>query len=102
MIAALAQATSRIRLGCQVTGMVYRPPAALANMAATVDIISCGRLELRLGAGWTQMECGAYGIELPPLRERFDRFDEGVAAIIALPSQETSTFDGRYVKLTDA
>ena len=89
MIAALAQATRRIRLGCQVTGMVYRHPAVLANMAATTDIISGGRLELGVGAGWNQMECDAYGIELPPLRERFDRFDEGVEAIIALLSQET-------------
>ena len=48
------------------------------------------------------MECDAYGIELPPLRERFDRFDEGVEAIIALLSQETATLDGRYVKLTGA
>ena len=102
MIAALAQATRRIRLGCQVTGMVYRHPAVLANMVATTDIISGGRLELGVGAGWNQMECDAYGIELPPLRERFDRFDEGVEAIIALLSQETSTLDGRYVKLTDA
>ena len=102
MIAALAQATRRIRLGCQVTGMIYRHPAVLANMAATTDIISGGRLELGVGAGWNQMECDAYGIELPPLRERFDRFDEGVEAIIALLSQETSTLDGRYVKLTDA
>jgi F420-dependent oxidoreductase-like protein len=102
MIAALAQATRRIRLGCQVTGMIYRHPAVLANMAATVDIISAGRLELGLGAGWNQMECDAYGIELPPLAERFDRFDEGVAAVIALLSQQTATFDGRYVKLTGA
>jgi alkanesulfonate monooxygenase SsuD/methylene tetrahydromethanopterin reductase-like flavin-dependent oxidoreductase (luciferase family) len=71
-------------------------------MAATVDIISGGRLELGLGAAWNQMECDAYGIELPPLRERFDRFDEGVEAIIALLSQTTTTFDGRYVKLTEA
>jgi F420-dependent oxidoreductase-like protein len=102
MLAALAQATHRIRLGCQVTGMVYRHPAVLANMAATVDIISGGRLELGLGAGWNQMECDAYGIDLPPLRERFDRFDEGVEAIIALLSHQTSTLDGRYVKLTEA
>jgi F420-dependent oxidoreductase-like protein len=102
MLAALAQATSRIRLGCQVTGMVYRHPAVLANMAATVDIISGGRLELGLGAGWNQMECDAYGIELPPLRERFDRFDEGVEAIVGLLSQETTTLSGRYVRLTDA
>ena len=63
-LAALAQATSRIRLGCQVTGMIYRHPAVLANMAATTDIISNGRLELGIGAGWNQMETAAYGIEL--------------------------------------
>ena len=102
MLAALAQATRRIRLGCQVTGMVYRHPAVLANMAATVDIISGGRLEVGLGAGWNQMECDAYGIDLPPLRERFDRFDEGVEAIVSLLSQTTTTFAGQYVKLTDA
>ena len=102
MLAAMAEATSRIRIGCQVSGMIYRHPAVLANMAATVDIISAGRLELGLGAGWNQMECDAYGIELPPLRERFDQFDEGVAAIALLLSQTVTTFDGRYVKLTDA
>ena len=102
MLAALGQATRRIRVGCQVTGMIYRHPAVLANMAATVDIISAGRLEIGLGAGWNQMECDAYGIELPPLRERFDRFDEGVEAIISLLSNALTTFDGRYVRLTDA
>jgi F420-dependent oxidoreductase-like protein len=102
MLAAMAEATSRIRIGCQVSGMIYRHPALLANMAATVDIISDGRLELGVGAGWNQMECDAYGIELPPLRERFDRFDEGVEAIVKLLSQTTTTFDGKYVRLTDA
>ena len=102
MLAAMAQATRRIRIGCQVTGMVYRHPAVLANMAATVDIISGGRLELGLGAAWNQMECDAYGIDLPPLRERFDRFDEGVEAIVSLLSHTTTTFAGQYVKLTDA
>jgi F420-dependent oxidoreductase-like protein len=102
MLAAMGQATRRIRLGCQVTGMIYRHPAVLANMAATVDIISAGRLEIGLGAGWNQMECDAYGIELPPLRERFDRFDEGVEAIVRLLSDTTTTLDGKYVHLTDA
>jgi F420-dependent oxidoreductase-like protein len=102
MLAALAQGTRRIRLGCQVTGMIYRHPAVLANMAATVDIISGGRLELGLGAGWNKMECDAYGIDLPPLRERFDRFDEGVEAIASLLSQPRTTMAGRYVHLTDA
>jgi F420-dependent oxidoreductase-like protein len=101
-LSALAQATSRIRIGSQVNGMIYRHPAVLANMAATLDVISGGRLELGLGAGWNQLECDAYGIELPPLRERFDRFDEGVQAIISLLDNDTSTFEGRYVRLTDA
>ena len=102
MLAGMAQATTRIRLGCQVTGMVYRHPAVLANMAATVDIISDGRLEIGLGAGWNQMECDAYGIDLPPLRERFDRFDEGVEVIARLLSDTTTTFGGRYLHLTEA
>ncbi|HET9139492.1 TIGR03560 family F420-dependent LLM class oxidoreductase [Actinophytocola sp.] len=102
MLAAFAESTRRIRLGCQVTGMIYRHPAVLANIAATVDIISEGRLELGLGAGWNQHECDAYGIELPPLRERFDRFDEGVEAIVGLLSQTTTTLAGRYVRLTEA
>jgi alkanesulfonate monooxygenase SsuD/methylene tetrahydromethanopterin reductase-like flavin-dependent oxidoreductase (luciferase family) len=71
-------------------------------MAATTDIISAGRLELGVGAGWNQMECDAYGIELPPLRERFDMFDEGVEAIVGLLTQASTTFAGRYVQLTDA
>jgi F420-dependent oxidoreductase-like protein len=102
MLAAMAEATRRIRIGCQVTGMIYRHPAVLANMAATVDIISAGRLELGVGAGWNQMECDAYGIELPPVAERLDRFDEGVEALVGLLSQTVTTFDGRYVRLTDA
>jgi F420-dependent oxidoreductase-like protein len=102
MLAALAEATTRIRIGCQVSGMIYRHPALMANMAATTDIISAGRLELGLGAGWNQQECDAYGIELPPLRERFDRFDEGVEAIVLLLTQPVTTYSGRYVQLTDA
>ncbi len=102
MLAAMAQATTRIRIGCQVTGMIYRHPAVLANMAATVDIISGGRLELGLGAGWNEEECDAYGISLPPLKERFDRFDEGLEAIVGLLSNETTTLTGRYVRLTEA
>src|ERR1044072_4904062 len=59
MLAAMAQATRRIRIGCQVTAIIYRRPAVLANMAATVDVISGGRLELGVGAGWNQQECDA-------------------------------------------
>jgi alkanesulfonate monooxygenase SsuD/methylene tetrahydromethanopterin reductase-like flavin-dependent oxidoreductase (luciferase family) len=82
--------------------MIYRHPAVLANMAATIDVVSQGRLEIGLGAGWNQQECDAYGIELPPLRERFDQFDEGVQMIIGLLSQETTTFEGKCFRLVDA
>jgi F420-dependent oxidoreductase-like protein len=102
MLGAMAEATRRIRIGCQVTGMVYRHAAVLANMAATVDIMSGGRLELGLGAAWNQMECDAYGIDLPPLKERFDRFDEGVEAIVLLLTQTVTNYPGEYVKLTEA
>ncbi|MEU4289670.1 TIGR03560 family F420-dependent LLM class oxidoreductase [Kribbella sp. NPDC026596] len=101
-LGALAQATERIRLGCQVTGMIYRHPAVLANMAATTDVISNGRLELGIGAGWNEMETTAYGIDLYPLKERFDRFDEGTQAMIALLTEKVANFDGKYIKLTDA
>jgi len=101
-LAALAQATRRLRVGVLVTGNVYRHPAVLANMAATLDVISDGRLELGLGAGWNEEECTAYGIDLPPLKERFDRFDEACEVIIGLLSNETTDFDGRHYRLRAA
>jgi alkanesulfonate monooxygenase SsuD/methylene tetrahydromethanopterin reductase-like flavin-dependent oxidoreductase (luciferase family) len=85
-----------------VTGIVYRHPAVLANMAATVDIISDGRLELGLGAGWNEEECHAYGIELGTLRERFDRFDEALQVITGLLSNTTTDFEGEYFTLAAA
>ncbi|HKN89022.1 MAG TPA: LLM class F420-dependent oxidoreductase [Acidimicrobiia bacterium] len=101
-LTALAQATSRLRLGTLVTGMVYRHPAVLANMAATLDIVSNGRLELGLGAGWNEEECDAYGIELGSLTERFDRFDEACEIIVSLLSNETTDFAGEHYRLTAA
>jgi F420-dependent oxidoreductase-like protein len=100
---ALAQATKRLRMGLLVTGMPYRHPAVLANMAATLDIISNGRLELGIGAGWNQEEADAYGIDIhSTLRERFDAFDEGCEAIIGLLTNERTTLEGTYVQLQDA
>ena len=101
-LTALAQATQRIRVGVLVTGNVYRHPAVLANMAATLDIVSNGRLELGLGAGWNEEECTAYGIDLPPLKERFDRFDEACQVVLGLLRDETTHFDGKHYRLTAA
>ncbi len=103
VLAALAHETERLRLGAMVNGMPHRHPAVLANMAATVDIISEGRFELGLGAGWNVVEADAYGISLgDTLGERMDMFDEGVAAIVGLLSNETTTFEGKHVQLKDA
>jgi F420-dependent oxidoreductase-like protein len=99
---ALAQATQRLRVGVLVTGNVYRHPAVLANMAATLDQVSNGRLELGIGAGWNQQECDAYGIDLPPLKERFDRFDEACEVIVKLLTETEANFAGKYYTLTDA
>src|SRR6476646_8354730 len=95
-LTALAQATRRIRVGVLVTGNIYRHPAVLANMAATVDVISDGRLELGLGAGWNQQECDAYGIELPPLRERSDGCDEAFYVIVRVTTETTANFQGKH------
>ncbi|HEX4490345.1 MAG TPA: LLM class F420-dependent oxidoreductase [Acidimicrobiia bacterium] len=102
MLAALATITRRIRLGVMVTGNPYRHPALLANIAASVDVISDGRLELGIGAGWNEEESTAYGIDLPPLRERFDRLEEACEVIDLLLTKETASFRGRYYQLTDA
>ena len=101
--AALAQATTRLRVGLLVTGMPYRHPAVLANMAATLDVVSGGRLELGLGAGWNEEEANAYGIDLhSTLTDRFDAFDEACEVVIGLLTQETTTFEGRFFKLVNA
>ncbi len=101
-LTALAQATERLRVGVLVTGIHYRHPAVLANMASALDIISGGRLELGIGAGWNEEESGAYGIELGSIRERFDRFEEACEILKGLLSQETTTFDGKFYQLKDA
>ena len=101
-LAALAQATRRIRIGCMVSGVVYRHPALLANMIASVDHIAAGRLEIGIGAGWSEEECDAYGFPLGSLTERFDRFDEACEIIDSLLTNERTSFTGHYFQLRDA
>lgn len=102
LLASLAAITSKLRLGVMVSSNTYRHPAVLANMAATVDVVSEGRLDLGIGAGWFTKEHDAYGIDLPPLKERFDRLDEAVEVIHLLLTQDTSNFAGEHYRLTDA
>ncbi len=101
-LAAFAQATRRLRLGVLVTGAHYRHPAVLANMAATLDIVSGGRLEIGMGAGWNEEESGGYGIALGSPAERSDRLEEACEVILGLLSNEETTYEGRYYRLQAA
>lgn len=101
-LAALAAETRRIRIGLMVTGNTYRHPAVLASIAATVDIISNGRLDLGIGAGWNEYEHESMGIPLYPPGERIRRLDESCQIIKALFTQKVTNFDGRYYQLKEA
>ncbi|MFW2340014.1 MAG: LLM class F420-dependent oxidoreductase [Acidimicrobiia bacterium] len=101
-LTALSQATSRIRVGTMVHGMHFRHPAVTAKMAATLDVISGGRLNLGLGAGWFQAEVDAYGLELGTVKQRLDRFEEGVEVVARLLSEDSVDFAGSYYTLADA
>lgn len=102
-LSALAQATERLQIGTMVNGMPYRHPAVTANMASTLDIISDGRFQLGLGAGWNELESNAYGITLgDSLTERFDRFDECVEIIVGMLENTETTFEGTYFTVKNA
>lgn len=101
-LAALAAETSRIRLGLMVTGNTYRHPAVLASIAATVDIISHGRLDFGIGAGWNEYEHDSMGIPLYAPGERIRRLDEACQIIKQLFTQHLTTFEGRYYQLHEA
>jgi F420-dependent oxidoreductase-like protein len=101
-LGAIAAITERPRLGVLVSGNTYRHPAILANMAATTDRISDGRLVLGLGAGWQVSEHEAYGIDLYEIPERLARLDEACEVVRLLLTEERSNFEGRYYHLVDA
>ncbi|MGB7859892.1 MAG: LLM class F420-dependent oxidoreductase [Acidimicrobiia bacterium] len=100
--AALAAMTTRLRIGHMVTSNTYRHPAVVANTIATVDLISNGRLDFGFGAGWFEDEHEAYGIPLPPLGERFDRFDEALEVIHQLLTKDKATFEGEHYQIRNA
>src|ERR1017187_8051912 len=104
-LAGLARETSRIRLGTLVTSATFRWPGVLAISVAQVDVMSGGRVELGLGAGWFDGEHTAYGIPFPSLGERFERLEEQLfilTGLWAMPLGEKFTFAGRHYQLTDS
>ncbi|GHO56847.1 LLM class F420-dependent oxidoreductase [Ktedonobacter robiniae] len=102
LLAAYAAVTKRVRLGLMVTGNTYRHPAVLANMAATVDIISGGRLDFGIGAGWNEREHSSYGIPLYSTGERIRRLGEACEIIKRMWTETTPSYEGKYHQIKDA
>src|SRR5687768_7562943 len=101
-LTALACATEHIRVSTLVVGNSYRHPAVLANICATLDVISGGRFELGIGAGWWEREYRAYGIEFPPIGRRIRMMEEAVRVVRLLGTEHAPSFKGRYYTLDDA
>ena len=102
LLAAYAALTKRLRIGLMVTGNTYRNPAVLANMAITVDIISNGRLDFGIGAGWNELEHSMYDIPLYAPGERIRRMGEACEVYKLLCTEDRANFDGKYYHLKDA
>ena len=102
LMAALAASTSKVRLGQMCTCMAYRNPAYLAKVAATVDVISGGRVEMGIGAGWYEHEWRAYGYGFPRAGERIAMLDEGVQIMRSLWRQGRASLDGEHYQVDGA
>lgn len=100
--AALARDTRRVRIGQIVTCNSYRNPALLAKMASTVDVLSHGRLELGIGAGWYEHEYRAYGYDYPDAPTRLRQLREAVQVILKMWTEEEAVFEGTYYQVRGA
>jgi F420-dependent oxidoreductase-like protein len=101
-LAALASATTTIRLGLLVTGVTYRHPSILAAQAVTVDHASAGRLELAIGAAWYDAEHRQLGLEFPPTARRFDRLEDALEMLTGLFTGEVVSYEGSHFSLDHA
>jgi len=102
LMAALGAVTERVRLGQMCTCMSYRNPAYLAKVAATCDVVSGGRVEMGIGAGWYEHEWRAYGYGFPPAPERLGMLDEGVQIMRQAWTTGTATLDGKHYQVEGA
>ncbi len=102
LLAGMAVATSRTRIGCMVTGNTYRHPAVLAKAAVTVDHLSGGRLEFGLGAGWAENEHTMLGLPFGTTSERADWLEEACEVIRSLWTRERTSFAGKHYQLAGA
>jgi F420-dependent oxidoreductase-like protein len=102
LLAAMAAHTERLRCGIIVTGVTYRNPAVLANMATTIDHVSGGRLEMGLGAAWYQDEHEQYGVDFPRIGVRMDMLEDACHIVRGLWTQERTTYEGKQFSVRDA
>jgi probable F420-dependent oxidoreductase len=100
-LTAAAGATSTLRVGTLVLANDYRHPVLLAKEAATLDVLSGGRLELGLGAGWLSAEYAAAGVAFDPPGDRVSRLEESIRLLMALFEGDPVTFDGRHYQVTE-
>ncbi len=101
-LAALARETRRVRLGQIVICNGFRNPALTAKMAGTLDVVSGGRFELGIGAGWKEDEWLAYGYGFPPTRERLAALADGLAVISRMLGPGRASYEGRYARVAGA
>lgn len=102
LLAALAARTRQAKLGTLVTGVTYRPPALLAKVVTSLDVISGGRAFLGIGAAWFEEEHRALGFHFPPVSERFERLEEAIEICRAMFRGERPTIEGRHYSVKDA
>lgn len=102
LMSAFAAVTDRIRLGQMCTCMAYRNPAYLAKVAATVDLVSGGRVEMGIGGGWYEHEWRAYGYGFPEIKDRLGMLREGVEIMHQAWTTGTATLDGKYYQTDGA
>jgi F420-dependent oxidoreductase-like protein len=102
MLAALSQQTSRIRLGQMVGCASYRNPALLAKITSTLDVLSGGRLDWGIGAGWYAQEYRAYGYPFPKPKDRIGMLSETVQIVRSMWTEPETSFDGRYFTIAAA
>src|SRR5919202_1470100 len=102
LLSSLAAITKKVKIGQIVVCNSYRNPALLAKMSSTLDIISNGRMELGIGAGWYEQEYLAYGYDFPSDRVRIAQLDESISIIKAMWTEKYGSFEGNYYKIKDA
>jgi F420-dependent oxidoreductase-like protein len=101
-VAALSQQTERVRLGQMVSCQGYRSPALVAKITSTIDVISGGRLDWGIGAGWYDQEYRAYGYDFPEAKVRIGQLRETVEIVKAMWSEPDATYDGRWYSVSGA